>query len=232
MDVIIAIVLVVVGLFAAFLFIYFIVNMLISLTYTLKTMSAPTANVIGNPALTHKGRLALLPSFLLPFHSYSRDHGRVKYEEVGDLDPVMLLDLFEESVVKSGNKNLFFGRLKSLRGIDDDNISMAVGLRATLFTRFLAWVKIERFDSYFEWHLMFSEVRLLRTPDEERSHYEYGIHQHQHRESRSKEEAFGSLLWLLWDALFSNFTTRENARKAEWFERLISESWVDACRKV
>lgn len=206
----------------------FVYNVIRSLTYTAKAARAPKGSALGRESLSHAERLEQLPKLPIPISRYSRAHGRISLEDIPGGDPSLLLDRFEELVIAPGNQHLFFGRLSSMKGVNDACTSMLVGCRATVFTRFLGWVSLESYGSYVEWHLMFSEVRLSRTPSERESHFEYGDHQHERHQSRSKDDAGSTFFILIWDMIFSNLTTPENAKRADWFQRFMMDMWNDA----
>jgi hypothetical protein len=176
-----------------------------------------------------------LPAIWRPIVCFDRGHARIQLPHLPKAAPESVLHQFERFLMTSGYRGLAFAKLQPKRKFFDwwsfgkqssgntPAVSVQVIYRAAWSIRLLAWVELYIYDNHWEWRILMSEVRTLRTPSEENSHFEYGPHQQERY--KTGESATGAAV-LAWDLLASNLTVRSIAKSADWFERLIKEAWL------
>jgi len=167
--------------------------------------------------------LRRLPRLRRPASSFTRVHARILLAETPSGGPEVILWDFERALIEMQHRCLFFARIKSPR--KDAVCSAIVGFRASRFTRFFGWVEIEPLGTCWEWRIVFSETRFMRTPSEEDSHFEFSPLQHERYKTADESAAH---ITFLWDALTSNLTTQEMSVRAGYFERLLREAFLAA----
>lgn len=195
--------------------ILFAYNLSRSLAFTLKATVLPKFTELALLKEDRRARLAKLPIVARPVNVYCRRSGRVG-SEFGDFALEKHLEEFENFMLAMEDPRMFFGCIARQSKDENSVSSMIIGMQSTLFTRFLAWVEIHPHGALTEWRLMFSEVRILRTPLESLSHFE-GSKGQNHCENVISE---------LFSLATGGYTTDKNANNAKWFEQSIVELWI------
>lgn len=211
--------------------IWFIYSAFRSIALAAKTMNAPRASSLQGAPSSRSERFQNLPAIPFPTMRYSRAHARFPKDEVPGFDTSSLLARFEDRVIASANPELFFTKLASTGSADFPTTSMVVGMNAGPGVRFLGWLTLREAGANWEWNLICSELRHSRTPSEDSSHFEHGNHQSQGLATHinnSGDDWVGSI----WNIATVNFTTSGIAKKAEWFERLLKEMWVETLEEA
>ena len=180
-----------------------------------------------NHHMTLQERYDALPVVPSPIQSYSRGHSRFALEDIPTNDPQYLLDRFAAVILATDNPRLFCAKPFPSESPGRLLKSIVVGYQATPFTRFLGWMVLENVGTHIEAHLMCSEVRMLWTPPELDSHFEYGPDQVA-RQTRRREEQQPGMFEFVGQGLFHGYMSAENGKHAKWFQRFIAEMWQGA----
>lgn len=207
---------VVVGMFLIFIVapvVFFLVNAVRSVTASTKTITTPRANSV-DASLSREQRHLRLPS-ISPPQNIVLSHGELKSDQLGASGFGGVLDAFERSVIRSPDDAIGLAKLKTT---DLERNSFLIIYRATPTVHFFGWLAGKQTGSTWQWKIKAAEVRLMRSPSESNSHFNYDSgHDQALFNVMFKKKDDESGLGAVWDLATGNVMTDATAKKAEWF---------------
>jgi hypothetical protein len=205
---------------------WFVYNTIRSVHFTARSFNAAKGKALVDDSVSRPNRLLQLPELPMPMFSYSGSARRTLPNSIPMDQAEQLLDSFEKRVLTADHERLYFGHIKTARGIDDGTTSMMILNRASPMMTFLGWITLEKLGTQIEWRLMRCEVRLFRTLSEESSHFCYARDQHESFKKQLERSVGADWADGMFNIVTLNFTTKTGARRAEWFEQYLTEAWT------